>query len=68
MKTTVDLQHELIHVVEIRALHQSKKLKNLIAEFLGKEIAANSPHRPKLRQDPRFKALIAGPEPATVYK
>src|SRR5438067_1687183 len=34
MKTTLDLQDKLMHKVKIRAVHEHKKLKDVIAELL----------------------------------
>jgi plasmid stability protein len=46
MKTTLDLPDELMREVKIRAVHEHKKLKDAIAEFIRKGIAAsNSPRR-----------------------
>lgn len=40
MKATVDLPDELIRAVRIRAVHEHKKLKDPIAELLGRGIVA----------------------------
>ena len=46
MKTTLDLPDDLMCEVKIRAVHEHKKLKDAIAEFIRKGIAAsNSPRR-----------------------
>lgn len=34
MKTTLDLPDELIHAVKLRAVHQRRTVKDLVAEFL----------------------------------
>jgi hypothetical protein len=36
MKTTLDLPHELMREVKIRAVHENKRLKHAIAELLRK--------------------------------
>ncbi|PZR78826.1 MAG: hypothetical protein DLM52_02280 [Chthoniobacterales bacterium] len=45
MKTTLDLPDELMREVKIRAVHEHKKLKDIIAELLRKGIAAAKPRR-----------------------
>ena len=34
MKTTLDLPDELIHEIKVRAVHQRRTVKDLVAEFL----------------------------------
>ena len=48
MKTTLDLPDDLMREVKIRAVHEHKKLKDAIAEFIRKGIAASKPTRRKL--------------------
>ncbi len=40
MKTTLDLPDDLMRAVKIRAVHEQKKLKDAIAEFIRKGMAA----------------------------
>ena len=40
MKTTLDLPDGLMREVKIRAIHEHKKLKDAIAEFIRKGMAA----------------------------
>ena len=40
MKTTLDLPDDLMRQVKIRAVHERKKLKDAIAEFIRKGMAA----------------------------
>ncbi|HEY2713990.1 MAG TPA: hypothetical protein VGI60_15860 [Chthoniobacterales bacterium] len=40
MKTTLDLPDDLMRDVKIRAVHEHKKLKDMIAEFIRKGMAA----------------------------
>jgi plasmid stability protein len=40
MKTTLDLPDDLMRQVKIRAVHEQKKLKDAIAEFIRKGMAA----------------------------
>lgn len=50
MKTTLDLPDELMRKVKIRAVHEQKKLKDAIAEFIRIGMAASqsrSAKRPK---------------------
>ena len=42
MKTTLDLPDELMREVKIRAVHEQKKLKDAIAEFIRKGLAAGA--------------------------
>ncbi|MDP4198081.1 MAG: hypothetical protein Q8922_01475 [Bacteroidota bacterium] len=35
MKTTIDLPDDLMHRVRIRAVHEQKKLKDVLAEAIG---------------------------------
>jgi hypothetical protein len=58
MKTTLDLPDELMREVKIRAVHEHKKLKDIIAEFVRKGMAAGKrrpakiPKPVKLRRGP----------------
>jgi plasmid stability protein len=58
MKTTLDLPDELMHEVKIRAVHEHKKLKDAIAEFLRKGLAAGKKRPPKM---PKPIKLRGGP-------
>jgi hypothetical protein len=48
MKTTLDLPDKLMREVKIRAVHEHKKLKDIIAELLQRGLATNKPSRAKL--------------------
>ena len=48
MKTTLELPDEMMREVKIRAVHEHKKLTDIIAELLRKGIAASNPARPKI--------------------
>jgi hypothetical protein len=41
MKTTLDLPDELMREVKIRAIHERKKLKDAIADFIRRGMAAS---------------------------
>jgi plasmid stability protein len=58
MKTTLELPDELMREVKIRAVHEHKKLKDIIAELLRKGIAASRPSRTKI---PKPIKLRGGP-------
>ena len=58
MKTTLELPEELMREVKIRAVHEHKKLKDIIAELLRKGIAASRPSRTKI---PKPIKLRGGP-------
>lgn len=58
MKTTLDLPDDLMREVKIRAVHEHKKLKDLIAELLRKGIASGKARRAKF---PRPVKLRGGP-------
>jgi plasmid stability protein len=58
MKTTLELPDELMREVKIRAVHEHKKLKDIIAELLRKGIAASSRTRTKI---PKPIKLRGGP-------
>ena len=58
MKTTLELPDELMREVKIRAVHEHKKLKDIIAELLRKGIAASRPSRTRI---PRPIKLRGGP-------
>jgi hypothetical protein len=47
MKTTLELPDELMREVKIRAVHEHKKLKDAIAEFIRKGMAAGEERRSK---------------------
>ena len=48
MKTTLDLPDKLMHDVKIRAVHEHKKLKDVIAELLQTALGTGKPRQPKL--------------------
>jgi hypothetical protein len=58
MKTTLDLPDDLMREVKIRAVHERKKLKDAIAEFIRKGMGASKPRRPRL---PKPVKLRGGP-------
>lgn len=58
MKTTLELPDELMREVKIRAVHEHKKLKDIIAELLRKGIAASRSSRTKI---PKPVKLRGGP-------
>ena len=62
MKTTLELPDELMREVKIRAVHEHKKLKEIIAELLRKGIAATKPRRSNL---PKPVKLRGGFKPTT---
>ena len=62
MKTTLDLPDELMREVKIRAIHEHKKLKDAIAEFIRKGMAAGKTRRPKI---PKPVKLRGGFKPTT---
>ena len=45
MKTTLDLPHELVKEVKLRALNENLKLKDAVAELLRKGLAAPDVNR-----------------------
>ena len=47
MKTTLELPDELMSEVKIRAVHEHKKLKDIIAELLRKGLAATANSLPE---------------------
>ena len=62
MKTTLDLPDELMHEVKIRAVHEQKKLKDAIAEFIREGMAASKRRTPKI---PKPVTLRGGFKPTT---
>ncbi|MGH8101627.1 MAG: hypothetical protein ACREIW_10040 [Chthoniobacterales bacterium] len=62
MKTTLDLPDDLMRAVKIRAVHEQKKLKDAIAEFIRKGMAARGARRPKM---PKPVKLRGGFKPTT---
>jgi hypothetical protein len=48
MKTTLDLPDELMREVKIRAVHERKKLKEVIAELLQAALGAGKPRRQRI--------------------
>lgn len=62
MKTTLDLPDDLMQQVKIRAVHEQKKLKDAIAEFIRKGMEA-SKTRPK--NIPKPVKLRGGFQPTT---
>jgi plasmid stability protein len=62
MKTTLDLPDDLMRAVKIRAVHERKKLKDAIAEFIRKGMAADKVRSTKL---PKPVKLRGGFKPTT---
>jgi plasmid stability protein len=58
MKTTLDLPDDLMREVKIRAVHEHKKLKDAIAEFIRKGMSTSKPRPAKL---PKPVKLRGGP-------
>ena len=58
MKTTLDLPDELMREVKIRAVHEHKKLKDAIAEFIRKGMRAGNSRR---TNTPKPVRLRGGP-------
>ena len=58
MKTTLELPDDLMREVKIRAVHEHKKLKDIIAELLRKGIDASRSSRTKI---PKPIKLRGGP-------
>jgi plasmid stability protein len=58
MKTTLDLPDDLMREVKIRAVHEHKKLKDALADFIRKGMAASKSTRRKL---PKPVKLRGGP-------
>ena len=62
MKTTLDLPDDLMREVKIRAVHEHKKLKDAIAEFIRKGMSASKTRRSKI---PKPVKLRGGFKPTT---
>jgi plasmid stability protein len=62
MKTTLDLPDDLMREVKIRAVHEHKKLKDAIADFIRQGIAASKSPRRRL---PKPVKLRGGYKPTT---
>jgi hypothetical protein len=58
VKTTLDLPDDLMRAVKIRAVHEEKKLKDAIAEFIRKGMAAG---RTRPLKTPKPVKLRGGP-------
>ena len=58
MKTTLDLPDDLMRAVKIRAVHEQKKLKDAIAEFIRKGMAVS---RKSSSRTPKPVKLRGGP-------
>jgi len=58
MKTTLDLPDELMREVKISAVREHKKLKDAIADFIRKGMAARGARKPKM---PKPVKLRGGP-------
>jgi hypothetical protein len=55
MKTTLDLPDALMRQVKIRAVHEQKKLKDAIAEFIRKGMAAGKSRPAKMPKPVRLR-------------
>ena len=55
MKTTLDLPDDLMRQVKIRAVHEQKKLKDAIAEFIRKGMAAKKTRPAKMPKPVRLR-------------
>jgi hypothetical protein len=42
VKTTIELPDELVRAVKLRALHEDRKLKDMVAELLRRGLAADT--------------------------
>jgi len=62
LKTTLDLPDDLMREVKIRAVHEHKKLKDAIAEFIRRGMAAGKTRRAKV---PKPVKLRGGFKPTT---
>jgi hypothetical protein len=62
MKTTLDLPDDLMREVKIRAVHEHKKLKDAIADFIRRGMSASKTRRPKI---PKPVKLRGGFKPTT---
>jgi hypothetical protein len=62
MKTTLDLPDDLMREVKIRAVHEHKKLKDAIAEFIRKGMGASKTRPSKI---PKSVKLRGGFKPTT---
>jgi hypothetical protein len=62
MKTTLDLPDDLMREVRIRAVHEHKKLKDAIAEFIRKGMSVGKARPPKI---PKPIKLRGGFKPTT---
>ena len=58
MKTTLDLPEDLMREVKIRAVHEHKKLKDIIAEMIRKGMSAGKGKSEKI---PKPVKLRGGP-------
>jgi hypothetical protein len=63
MKTTLDLPDDLVREIKLRAVHEDKKLKELITELLRRGLAA-AEQQPQVRNRVHFP-LIRTTHPAT---
>ena len=55
MKTTLDLPDDLMREVKIRAVHEHKKLKDAIAEFIRKGMGVSKSPRRRLPKPVRLR-------------
>jgi hypothetical protein len=55
VKTTLDLPDALMRQVKIRAVHEQKKLKDAIAEFIRKGMAAGKSRPAKMPKPVRLR-------------
>jgi hypothetical protein len=55
MKTTLDLPDDLMREVKIRAVHEQKKLKDMIAEFIRKGMSASKNRARKISKPVKLR-------------
>ena len=60
MKTTIDLPDEVVRRVKIRAIHENKKLKEVVAEFLDTGLAQQTAPSPRSKLPPLVKLKDRG--------
>ena len=55
MKMTVELPDHLMHRIKIRAVHEHKKLKDIVAELVERGMEAKSPKPGKAPQPVKLR-------------
>ena len=62
MKTTLDLPSDLVHALKLHALHEGRKIKDVVAAFIASGLAAQAPKSKPEKGHLTFPLFPCGPK------